>query len=452
MTSIRRQLTLGLLLVFFLLLGGGSSVFYWSSRRALMNEFDAALRGRAEAMCGSVRQDSSKLEIGFAESGGGQAGADSIAAVFQCWAIGTDAVLAKSEALDDADLPEKFGAAGAPAFFDLNLPDGAQGRAIGLRFAPTVETAETEAAAAGAATAENPELGLVLAVDRTKLNRQLADLRLIVLVFGGIASLATTALVSFVLRRGLAPLNQLADQAALIDARSLAVCIPTEGVPSELQPICHRLNDLLARLGRSFQEINDYASKVSHELRTPLAVLRLKLEQSSDRLSPELAEDLQAELHQLTYVVEQSLLIAQAERGRLALHPCAFDLTALLDDAVEEFSLLAREEGRSVRLKRPASCRVMADPKCLRQIIHNLFSNALGHGRGDIGVKLVRREKSCALIIVNQVRTDAMRPKQTLGLGLRVVETLLSLQPDVTCRCRRGRCYATRLTLPLAAD
>ena len=74
MTSIRRQLTLGLLLVFFLLLGGGSSVFYWSSRRALMNEFDAALRGRAEAMCGSVRQDSSKLEIGFAESGGGQAG------------------------------------------------------------------------------------------------------------------------------------------------------------------------------------------------------------------------------------------------------------------------------------------------------------------------------------------------------------------------------------------
>ncbi len=452
MKSIRRQLTLGLLLGFSLLLGSGGATFYLSSYWALMNEFDTALKGRAQAMSAAVQQETSKLEIGFSESGNSQSGQDVVNDVFQCWKISSDLVVAKSDALDETDLPQEFGTVDAPKYFNLDLPGGVKGRAIGLRFVPALESDEidSDSASMGAAARRNSELGLVLAVDRTRLDQQFARLRLIVLSFGVVTLLATVLLVWWVLRRGLAPLNQLADQAALIDARSLALCISTEGMPTELKPICHRLNDLLSRLGQSFQDINEYASKVSHELRTPLAVLRLRLEQSSDRLAPDLAEDLQEELHHITYVVEQSLLIAQAERGRVSLQPCVFNLAVLLDDVVEEYSMLAGEEGRSVRLKSPPVCNVLADPRCLRQILHNLFNNSLGHGHGEIGVKLVKRDKTCVLTIMNQVRFEAPQPRQTLGLGLRVVDTLLSLQPGIGYRCRHGRYYATRLTLPSA--
>jgi len=90
------------------------------------------------------------------------------------------------------------------------------------------------------------------------------------------------------------------------------------------------LNDMLGRLELSFSEMSEYAAKVAHELRTPLSIIRLKVEQSQGRIDAELAEELQEELLRLTHVVEQSLLIAKAEQGRLVWNIERFDLSAMV--------------------------------------------------------------------------------------------------------------------------
>jgi len=143
--------------------------------------------------------------------------------------------------------------------------------------------------------------------------------------------------------------------------------------------------------------------------------------------------------------------MAKAEQGRLVLQPCAFDLARLVEDVAEDFSMLAQEEERAVRLESLASLQVVADPKYIRQIIHNLFTNALRHGQGDIQVKLSANDDCCSLTIRNPLRSQPVASSETLGLGLRVVDTLLHLQPEIQYQRQPGPdFYQVTLTFPAA--
>jgi two-component sensor histidine kinase len=94
---------------------------------------------------------------------------------------------------------------------------------------------------------------------------------------------------------------------------------------------------------------------------------------------------------------------------------------------------------------------VLTDPKHARQILHNLFTNALKHGQGNIQVRLAPRHGRFVLIIANGLRPRSSPQLETLGLGLRVVGTLIGLQPEIKYRRRCGtRDYLVRLSFPIA--
>lgn len=218
----------------------------------------------------------------------------------------------------------------------------------------------------------------------------------------------------------------------------------------EFRDLLRQLNSLLGRLEASFEEMNNYAAKVAHELRTPLAIIRLKVEQSGGRIAPDLADELENELHRLAYVVDQSLLIARAERGRVPSQRMVFNFSATLREVVEDFQLLAAEQNRRFTLKSSGDCWVSADPRHVRQIVHNLLTNALKHGDGELIVRVKRRGPAGSLLVFNRVRhpRDA---ESTFGLGLRVVAALLRLEPDLRFQRRRsGNFHVARLLVPTA--
>jgi hypothetical protein len=65
----------------------------------------------------------------------------------------------------------------------------------------------------------------------------------------------------------------------------------------------------------------------------------------------------------------------------------------------------------------------------------------LKHGQGDIHLRLARRGERVRLTIANRVRHEPAPSEETFGLGLRVVDRLLHLQPDIRHLRRRGRTY-----------
>jgi signal transduction histidine kinase len=262
--------------------------------------------------------------------------------------------------------------------------------------------------------------------------------------------LIITALVGgyWMAHQSLRPIARVNDQLAEKNPDNLGRPIELAEADEEFQDLLRQLNALLARLDASFIEMNNYAAKVAHELRTPLTILRLKVEQAGDRIEPGLADEFESELHRLGHVVDQSLFIARAERGHVSSERIIFDLPRLVKDAVEDFQLIAAEQDRHLTLATTEECHVFTDPRHLRQIIHNLLTNALKHGQEKLTVRVHRRQHRAVLVIANRVGHKSGSEPKTLGLGLRVITTLLKLEPNIRYRCRHGHgYYVARLSL-----
>lgn len=268
----------------------------------------------------------------------------------------------------------------------------------------------------------------------------------------GLPLAVAAIIIGFALaNHSLRPIARLNEQLHAIRAPDLSRRIDLPEVDAEFRGLVKHLNELLGRVDHAFKDMSEYAAKVAHELRTPLAILRLKVEQAGDRVPPELAELLQTELHQLTHVIDQSLLIAKADQGRLTLQLRVIDLAQLVTEVAEDFALLAQENERTVELLCPLPSPVVTDPKHARQILHNLLTNALKHGQGTIRVRLALRRGHVVLVIANGLTPRSSPQPETLGLGLRVVTTLIGLQPEIQYRHRSGaRNYLVRLSFPIA--
>ncbi len=253
-------------------------------------------------------------------------------------------------------------------------------------------------------------------------------------------------------RKSLRPIASVNSQLQAIRPDKLQQRIELAEVDEEFRGLVRHINDLLSRLQTSFAEMSEYAAKVAHELRTPLMIIRLKVEQADAQIGPDLAEELQEELHRLTHVVDQSLLIAKAEQGRIVLRVERFDLSRMLTDVVKDFELLAAENKRLVKCESPPGCWLEADPKYFKQILHNLLANALKHGQGDIHIKLVHRKSRGVLVIFNRTQRETSPEKLAPGLGMRVVTALVSLHSSVRFRFRRGaNYYSARISLSPSA-
>jgi len=261
--------------------------------------------------------------------------------------------------------------------------------------------------------------------------------------------LAALALGYIISRKSLKPIRRLNQQLQAVDPRTLHRRVHLPEDDGVFQDLVGHLNDMLARLDRSFTDMSEYAAKVAHELRTPLTILRLKVEQSDGAIEPSLADELESEFHRLTYVVDQSLLIAKADQGRLTWASQRFDLAAVLTDLVRDFTLLAAGEGRRLQYRHADDCAVVSEPRYCRQILHALLTNALMHGYGTIRIRVLNRAGRVRFTLLNRVAHAPNPENQTLGLGLRVVRALLGRQADVEFRQHHGdQFHATHLTFP----
>jgi two-component system heavy metal sensor histidine kinase CusS len=266
----------------------------------------------------------------------------------------------------------------------------------------------------------------------------------------------------YLARKSLRPLVSINDQLQQIEAKNLNARILTPDADIELETITRNINALLERIERSYSDVSEFSARVAHELRTPLTLMRLQLEDSSESIEPSLSEGLQEELQHLESYVDQCLLIARAERGLLEATYETIHLPSLIEDVLEPFSLLAKEENRHLRWEEHRHLPIEAVPWIIRQILHNLLGNALKHGQGDIDLSLESSPQGMVLSVSNPCKNEKT---DSTGIGLRMVEALVRSHGSLshvktvengtyTARLifdpslERNRSSATRATLP----
>ncbi len=154
--------------------------------------------------------------------------------------------------------------------------------------------------------------------------------------------------------------------------------------------------DEIEGVGRSFmvyvekaQEVDkvkrEFVSIASHQLRTPLTTIRWYIEllagEKDGPLTAKQKEDVQKIAHgshRMIQLVNSLLNVSRVDSGRLAIEPQETDLAEFIRQLIDEITPQAQKlECALVVEKNTQSTSVWVDQVLLRQVIHNLFTNAI---------------------------------------------------------------------------
>jgi len=241
--------------------------------------------------------------------------------------------------------------------------------------------------------------------------------------------------------RFLSPVRSIINAAQRIDVSKLDRRLPVSGTGDEIDQLAVTFNESFARLERGVGEMKQFTASIAHELRTPLAALRVEAEytllhsESLDECKTTLASQIE-EFDKLSRVIQQLLTLARAESGELQMLREPVDLTTLLRDLTETFSLVAEEKKISLELDCVEDLKVTGDRQWLERAMFNLVDNAIKYtpegGRVNVygrseNRKVVLRVADNGRGITSEAlphiferfyRADPSRSKEIEGVGL----------------------------------
>lgn|GEM_PF-110682 len=184
----------------------------------------------------------------------------------------------------------------------------------------------------------------------------------------------------FVATRALKPVHQLEAAIRRVTAQGLDHRLASSAVDREFARLIDVFNAMLERLERSFRQASRFSADAAHELKTPLAILQGELERRIHQAEPGSDNQIALtgildEVRRLSMIARKLLMLSQADAGRLPLERKRVDLTAMLEELVEDTRLLAPQ--LRVTSQIPERLRVDADASLIEQVLHNLISNAI---------------------------------------------------------------------------
>lgn len=265
----------------------------------------------------------------------------------------------------------------------------------------------------------------------------------------------------FVVRRALKGLARVGDEAAGIDIDRTGARLSTDGVPIEILPFVHTVNDALQRLDKGYEARQRFLADAAHELRTPIAILTTRL--SSLPSGPERTR-LLADAARLAALADQLL-----DLQRLEQHPAfsSVDLVRLAERVVLDLAPLAFGSGYQMAFEPEAADVVIdGDARAVERALTNLVQNAINYGGGQ-GTITVRVTRSGWIEVADEgagvpepEREHVFEPFRRLrqdgrgvGLGLDLVRRTMGLhggRVEIVPTADRGACF--RLAFPLPAD
>jgi two-component system phosphate regulon sensor histidine kinase PhoR len=208
----------------------------------------------------------------------------------------------------------------------------------------------------------------------------------------------------------------------------------------------------LTRLRQLEAVRQEFVANVSHELRTPLSLIKSAAETLIDggrndpNVTSRFLEIIDKHANRLTLLIDDLLLLARLDSGRVQLNLEPVSLRHAAQEALDDAAILAR--ARDVKLENQVDKDVIAeaDPERLRQVLANLIDNAIKYGRTNGRVTLTGRAtagtrveitvrddgpgippEAKARIFERFYRVDKARSREQggTGLGLAIVKNVV---------------------------
>ena len=268
------------------------------------------------------------------------------------------------------------------------------------------------------------------------------------ILLGMVAAIPTVLIVIFiggrwVASQALAPVEAIREAASRITVHNLHQRLPVPPCADEIAGLVAVLNLTFERLQRSFEQSARFSAEASHHLKTPLSVLRAGIEEiltdpDAPEKQQERADALLHQVHHLTSIAENLLLLARSDAGRLDLQHQEFDLSEVLEGVCDDARALAEPAGLTVEVKLPPHLPLVADRRAVAVIVQGLVENAVKYNEpgGCICISARATNGDAEVIVRNngepipperapqifepfyRARSDGRIPGQGLGLSI----------------------------------
>lgn len=439
-------------------------VLYRGIRGQLVAEFDAALQTQADALMSLAEQDADGLKVDLDAMQMPEFKAAEHPGFF--WFLdSTGKVVAQSPARVAAPALRVVREGAEPTV----LPNGNPGRRLAIQYVPHTEGEQENGAAIVLKSAV-----LLVGRDTWRLDGQIERLRWLL---GGtflMAMLSSAGILYLAVRRGLHPLNVLAERIGAVKV-DLNNRVKLKEPPTEMAPVVQRLNELLDSLQAAFARERAFTADVAHELRTPLAglITTLEIGGSRSRTVDEYRETIgrclgvSRDMHRM---VENLLTLARADAHQLVPTVSSVELEPLLRGCWRAVGELAERRHLKIEWNTSAGVVAATDAALLEMVVRNLFENAVAYSPegGGVRISMIAQAGDTVIEISNDGsqtdaadtekvfdrfwRGDAARTAagQHCGLGLSLCQRIVGiLRGEIGVATTRGGQFSVRLRLAL---
>jgi len=276
--------------------------------------------------------------------------------------------------------------------------------------------------------------------------------------------------------RILRPIKEITDTANNITHEDLSLRVKAENVDEELRSLVQAFNDMVSRLGESFEYITDSSSYIAHELKTPIAIIRgesefaLKKERDKEEYKRVISVSLE-ETKRMLKIIEDLLLLTKMNYQPDVLKFEQIELTQFIGIIYEQAKILASSKNIIVNIDIPQEAgTINADELHLRRLFLNLIDNAIKFtpASGSISISLeYENQKAIVSIIYTGIGIgEENLPKlfdkffridgtvkdaaPSSGLGLSIAQSIAELhggEISVTSRAGQGSNFTVSIPL-----
>ena len=188
----------------------------------------------------------------------------------------------------------------------------------------------------------------------------------------------------FITKRAFRPVGEAVETAAEISRDGdLTRRLPAVGGGDEVSRMTDAFNRMFDRLEKTVDDEKRFTNDAAHELRTPLAVIQSQSEYAleDDDYREHALEVINGEAKTMSRMVNELLMLARGDAGRLEVSAVRLDLGMLCRDVVEQQQAAARDSGMELVCNAEDGVFAQADEFMTIRILLNLISNALKYGK-----------------------------------------------------------------------
>jgi len=301
---------------------------------------------------------------------------------------------------------------------------------------------------------------LLVGVRRDHRDEALREL-LVQLTLAGLGALVVTALVGERLARAaLRPVERYRRRAAAIAAGNTSLRLDVPPLrDDEITRLGHTFNDMLTTLEGALDRERQFITEASHELRTPITLLtsRIQLALRRPRTSAEherILTELKVDLDRLAALSDQLLHLGRGDGSHTSAHS---DLVTIASRTINHRRLADPEHAGNLTVTLPEHpLPVPVADFELERVLTNLLDNAAVYGAPPVEVSVDSPAPGWARLMVTDAgagmppallatatqrfaRADDARPRPGSGLGLSLVDALVTGASGELRLCHQGR-------------